>query len=141
MSDSEYPSTISHMSLGVDDLARAGAFYDAVLATVGVTRIMVVDGAIAYGRAFPEFWINLPLDEKPTTVGNGTHVAFQARSTAEVHAFHAEALKQGASDDGGPGPRPQYGEPYYGAFVRDLDGHKIEATYWDFELARKLGLD
>ena len=140
MTDFEFPGTISHMSLGVKDVAKAAAFYDAVLATLGVTRIMAVDGAIAYGRAYPDFWINLPLDNKPATIGNGSHVAFAARTQAEVDAFYAEALKQGATDEGAPGPRPDYGEPYYGAFVRDLDGHKIEATHWDMELARKLGM-
>ncbi|HFK1962471.1 TPA: VOC family protein, partial [Pseudomonas aeruginosa] len=44
---------------------------------------------------------------------------------------HAAALAAGARDEGAPGPRPLYGEPYYGCFIRDLDGHKVEASYWD----------
>ena len=59
---------------------------------------------------------------------------------AEVDLFFKEALAAGATADGDPGHRHDYGEPYYGCFVRDPDGHKIEATYWDMELARKLGM-
>ena len=58
-----------------------------------------------------------------------------------VHAFYDAALEAGASPDGPPGPRPHYGEPYYGCFVRDLDGHKIEAAYWDAELVYELYIE
>ena len=68
------------------------------------------------------------------------HFGFIAASRQEVKDFHAAALANGATDDGAPGPRSEYGEPYYGCFVRDLDGHKIEATFWDIELAKKLGM-
>ena len=61
---------------------------------------------------------------------NGTHFGFLAVSREEVHAFHARALTLGGRDDGAPGPRPMYGPDYYGCFVRDLDGHKIEAQVW-----------
>jgi len=91
-------------------------------------------GAIAYGKQLPEFWINTPIDGQPATVGNGTHVGFIAPSKEAVHAFYEAALAAGAQDEGPPGPRPDYGEPYYGCFVRDPDGHKIEATYWDMDL-------
>ncbi len=76
-----------------------------------------------------------PIDGAPATVGNGTHLAFFATSREAVDAFHAAALEAGATDDGAPGPRPEYGAPYYGCFVRDPDGHKIEATFWDHALA------
>jgi catechol 2,3-dioxygenase-like lactoylglutathione lyase family enzyme len=126
------PSILSHVSLGTNDLAMATAFYDAVLATLGVRRMVEHAGAVvAYGRAFPEFWIGLAHDRRRATVGNGTHVGFLATSKEQVHAFHEAAIAAGAKDDGKPGPRPEYGAPYYGCFVRDLDGHKIEASYWD----------
>lgn len=125
------PSILSHLSVGTNDLARAVAFYDTVLATVGAARMITHDEAVAYGRMFPEFWVNTPLDDRAATVGNGTHVAFFAASRAEVHAFHAAALAAGGTDDGAPGPRPEYGAPFYGCYVRDLDGNKIEATFWD----------
>ena len=82
---------------------------------------------IGYGRAFPEFWIQRPHDGGAAQTANGVHVAFLAESNAQVHAFHQAALAQGARCDGPPGPRPHYGDAYYGCFVRDLDGHKIEA--------------
>ena len=75
-------------------------------------------------------------DEIPSIINhvsvaaNGVHFAFFARSKDEVHAFHEAALKVGGTDDGAPGPRPAYGESYYGCFVRDPDGHKLEANYW-----------
>ncbi len=55
-----------------------------------------------------------------------------------MDAFHRAAIAAGAVDEGAPGPRPEYGEPYYGCFVRDLDGHKIEAAYWDAALMEQL---
>ncbi len=135
----ESPSCLSHVSLGTNDLDRAARFYDAVLASLGIGRIMEHPGAVAWGRQYPEFWMQAPVDDNPATVGNGTHVAFLAGSREQVDAFHEAALKAGAAADGPPGPRPHYGEPYYGCFVRDPDGHKIEAAFWDFDLARSLG--
>ncbi|MEE4378998.1 MAG: VOC family protein [Candidatus Competibacteraceae bacterium] len=132
------PSVLSHISLGTNDFDRAAAFYDKVLTTIGCQRIMEHPGAVAYGRQYPEFWIQTPFDGNPASVGNGTHISFFAASKAEVHAFHEAALAAGGVDDGAPGPRPEYGEPYYGCFVRDLDGHKIEACHWDMELLSKL---
>ncbi|MDQ3730782.1 MAG: VOC family protein, partial [Pseudomonadota bacterium] len=69
------------------------------------------------------------------------HVGFLAPSREAVHAFWDAALRAGAQPDGEPGPRPVHGEPYYGCFVRDLDGHKIEAAYWDMEVVHKLYID
>ncbi|MEM6662657.1 MAG: VOC family protein [Pseudomonadota bacterium] len=133
----ENPSVISHISIGTNDLDRAAAFYDAVLATVGARRMIEHAEAIAWGKAFPEFWVNTPYDDEPSTVGNGTHVAFSARSREEVDAFHAAALAHGGTDNGSPGGRPEYGAPFYGCFALDPDGHKIEATFWDTELTGK----
>ena len=127
MSSTLPPSVISHVSLGTNDYPRAKAFYDAVLATLQIRCVMDFPGAAGYGRAFPEFWLQTPHDGGRAGVGNGVHVAFLANSVEEVHAFHAQALALGATDDGAPGPRPDYGPDYYAAFVRDLDGHKIEA--------------
>jgi catechol 2,3-dioxygenase-like lactoylglutathione lyase family enzyme len=127
MSSTLPPSVISHVSLGTNDYPRAKAFYDAVLATLQIRCVMDFPGAAGYGRAFPEFWVQTPHDGGRAGVGNGVHVAFLANSVEEVHAFHAQALALGATDDGAPGPRPDYRSDYYAAFVRDLDGHKIEA--------------
>jgi len=130
------PSIISHVSIGTNNFARAVSFYDKVLPTLGCTRIMEHPGAVAYGKLYPEFWVQTPIDGKPASVGNGTHVGFGfvAPTKQAVHAFFDTAVAAGGLDDGQPGSRPDYGEPYYGCFVRDLDGHKIEAAFWDMEL-------
>lgn len=120
-------SILSHVSLGTNDYDRAKAFYDALLATLQIRCVMDFPGGAGYGREFPEFWIQRPHDGGRAAVGNGVHVAFLATSEAEVDAFHAKALELGGSCDGPPGLRPDYEKGYYAAFVRDLDGHKIEA--------------
>jgi len=130
----ENPSIISHLSLGTNNFQRAVAFYDRVLPTLGCQKMMEHPGAVAYGKLYPEFWVQEPIDGQPASVGNGTHIAFQAPTKEAVHAFYEAALAAGAIDEGAPGPRPDYGEPYYGCFVRDPDGHKVEACFWDMEL-------
>lgn len=128
---SENPSIISHLSVGTNDFAKAVEFYDQVMSALGYAQIMKVANAVAYGKAFPEFWVQTPYDGKPATVGNGFHVGFIAHSKAAVHAFYEAALRAGGTAEGEPGPRPDYGDAYYGCYVRDLDGNKIEATYWN----------
>jgi len=132
------PSVISHVSIGTNDYEKARAFYDAVMPTVGANRLMEYPNAAAYGRKFPEFWVAAPHDGEPASVGNGFHIGFIADNKEQVHAFYDTAIAAGATCDGPPGPRPLYGEPYYGCFVHDLEGHKIEASFWDEELVAKL---
>ncbi len=120
---------LHHVSVGVADVERAAKFYDAVLGALGYKRVMeFMPYALAYGETAPNFWIGLPHDQKSASVGNGAHVGFSARSKAAVDKFHATALAHGGSDNGAPGPRPDYGPEYYGAFVIDIDGNRIEAT-------------
>ena len=119
---------MSHVSIGTNDYDRAIAFYDAVLAALGGKRVMELPGiAVAYGREFPEFWVHPPYDRRQAGTANGVHFAFMAAGPGAVKAFWDAALAAGATPDGEPGPRPMYGPAYYGCFVRDLDGHKIEA--------------
>ena len=125
----------NHVSLGTNDLPRAMAFYDAALAPLDVSQVYAVTVpdsglvAVAYGPSQdqPQFWVQHAADGKPATVGNGVHVAFSAKSRAAVDAFHAAAMGAGGTDAGAAGLRPEYHEHYYGAFVRDPDGNKIEA--------------
>lgn len=131
----ENPSALSHVSIGTNDFDRAVAFYDKVLSTLGCKRIMEHPGAVAYGKQYPEFWVQKPIDGKSANPANGVHFGFFATSREQVNAFYEAALAAGATSEGPPGGRPQYGPAYYGAFVRDLDGHKIEATFWDESLA------
>ncbi|HTQ12344.1 MAG TPA: VOC family protein [Rhizomicrobium sp.] len=123
---------LHHVSLGVRDVARAATFYDPVMKALGYRRVADYSpGAIAYGESKdkPELWIGLPHDQGMPSSGNGAHVAFAAKSRAAVMKFHAAALGAGGSNNGEPGPRPDYGPAYYGAFIYDLDGNKIEATF------------
>ena len=124
----DIPSILHHVSLGTNNLARACAFYDAVMPQLGASRMMTFPFAVAYGKQFPEFWIGKPLDEGNATTGDGTHVCFIAPSREAVDAFHAAGVEAGGTDEGAPGARPDYGPGYYGAFLRDLDGHKVEAA-------------
>lgn len=129
----ENPSILSHVSLGTNRFAEAVAFYDQVLATLGIRRVEDLSAhfpAVAYGRAYPEFWVQQPHNGEPAQTANGVHIAFMAESREQVHAFYDAALAAGGQGDGAPGERPHYGKEYYGCFVRDLDGHKIEAMAW-----------
>jgi len=119
-----------HLSLGVTDLDRSQAFYDRVLATLGIARQHNFPGAAGYG-ASPSgnsFWIGTPSEAgRPPQPSAGTHIAFSAKDRPSVDAFYKAALAAGGRDNGAPGLRPIYHPNYYGAFVFDPDGHKIEA--------------
>ena len=120
---------LHHVSVGVADVGRAAEFYDAVLGALGFKRLMeFMPYAVAYGTTAPAFWVQLPHNQQPASVGNGVHVGFSARTKAAVHKFHEAAITAGGRDDGAPGPREMYGPDYYGAFIIDLDGNKLEAT-------------
>lgn len=119
---------IDHVSVAVSDLAAATRFYDGVLATLGMTRLETRSATVGYGKAYPEFWINLRPGLPPIAADSGAHVCLRARSVDVVDAFHAAALAAGGTDDGAPGLRPHHGEGYYAAFIRDPDGNRIEAV-------------
>jgi catechol 2,3-dioxygenase-like lactoylglutathione lyase family enzyme len=128
---------LHHVSIGVADVERAAQFYDAVLKKLGFKRVMeVMPYGIAYGLDMPQFWVQLPHDASAPSSGNGTHIAFNANSKTAVNAFHAAAVLAGGRDEGAPGPRPEYTPEYYGAFVRDLDGNKIEAVFFDMSMSK-----
>jgi catechol 2,3-dioxygenase-like lactoylglutathione lyase family enzyme len=120
---------IDHLSLGVSNLARSGVFYDAALAPLGYVRLFGNERGIGYGtpgapdEAFAVLAVAMP---QPRALG--FHVAFRAPNREAVGAFHAIALQNGAVDEGEPGLRPNYGPSYYAAFVRDPDGHRLEAV-------------
>ncbi len=122
---------IDHLSLGVADLARSGAFYDAILAPLGYVRLFTHERAVGYGPpgARDEAFAILAAGERAKSPGEGCHVALRAPGREAVDSFHAIALRHGAIDEGGPGPRPTYGPGYYAAFVRDLDGYRMEAVF------------
>jgi catechol 2,3-dioxygenase-like lactoylglutathione lyase family enzyme len=121
---------IDHTGIGVADVARSAAFYDAALGALGLRRVMQLpeDGcdAVGYGVDYPIFWIDR---FHPHGVKN--HTAFVAKNVAEVDAFHAAALKAGGADNGPPGLRDTakgYPPGYYAAFVFDPEGNNMEAV-------------
>lgn len=128
----ENTSILSHVSVGTNDYDAAKAFYTALLSEVGfkVIEDMPEYKAIAFGKQYPEFWVGQPLDGEQATPGNGVHVSFLIDSNELVDVFHKKALELGATDNGVPGPRSDYGAGYYGGFIIDLDGNKIEAMHW-----------
>lgn len=130
-------SMLHHVSIGVADVERASRFYDATLKTLGYKRVMeFMPHGIGYGEKMPEFWVQLPHDGGNASAGNGVHICFAAKSKRAVHAFHEAALKAGGTDEGAPGPRPEYSPRYYGGFVRDLDRNKLEAVFFDMTPAK-----
>ena len=119
---------IDHVSIAVRDLAAAADFYEAVLGTLGFVKLDGRATTLGFGKRYPEFWINHRPAATPITPDSGVHIALRAVSAAAVDAFHAAALAAGGACDGPPGLRPHHGEGYYAAFIRDLDGNRIEAV-------------
>jgi catechol 2,3-dioxygenase-like lactoylglutathione lyase family enzyme len=119
---------IDHVSVAVRDLAVAARFYEAVLARLGIVKLESRPATVGFGKKYPEFWINLRADMVAIQATSGAHICFRAREPAMVDAFHAAALAAGGVSDGAPGLRPQHGDGYYAAFIRDPDGNRIEAV-------------
>ncbi len=119
----------SHITLGTNDWPRAKAFYQAITAALGLPLFMERAEGAAWGEAVgPKLFVGPAFDGKAATSGNGTHVAFLAKSRSAVDEFYAAALAHGGSDEGAPGLRPHYHPNYYGAYVRDPDGNKLQAV-------------
>ncbi len=121
---------LSHVTIGSNNLDRAKAFYDKVLGVLGISCIADerqhgLFGYAAGPNKTPQVWIMRPIDGAPGSVGNGGTLAFNAKRRAEVDDFYRAALAAGATDEGAPGLRPHYHPDYYGAYMRDPDGHKI----------------
>jgi catechol 2,3-dioxygenase-like lactoylglutathione lyase family enzyme len=122
---------IDHTGLSVSDGEKSRAFYDAALKPLGIAAQMEVPRehtggvlVLGYGEPNkPDFWISEGAPNEPRV-----HIAFRAQSRADVDAFYAAALAAGGQDNGPPGIRAHYHPSYYGAFVRDPDGHNVEAV-------------
>ena len=122
---------LDHVSIPVADLSTAAVFYDAVLSQIGLQRYIQLPDSIGYGlrsAKAPAFWILAKTATNTAEPGVGLHISFSAPDRSSVDAFHGVAMSHGAKDGGKPGDRPEYKLPYYGAFVLDLDGFKIEAV-------------
>lgn len=129
----------TYICLGTDNIERAARFYDAALGALGIGRCDTSnepewDGWIGWGLYEDQgareiaLWICPPFDGRAATVGNGSMVGLQAKTWAQVDAFHAAALAHGGTSEGAPGLRPQYNPDFYAAYVRDPDGHKLAAV-------------
>lgn len=119
-----------YFTIGSNNIARSGRFYDPVLETLGIGRFKTLDHEIGYGAAGESrlrIWVATPYDKQPATIGNGSMLAFTALTRAAVDRFHAMALARGGSDEGKPGLRP-YGDNFYACYVRDPDGNKLSAV-------------
>lgn len=117
---------LHHVSLGTADVARARTFYDPLMALIGFRLIKQSDKAIHYGASDIAFSLETPVDGRPASPGNGTHIAFQAPDRETVRRFHETALRNGGVDEGRPGLRINYNANYYGAFVRDPMATKLK---------------
>lgn len=129
---------LSYVYFGTNDLPGAIAFYNAALAPLGLQRVITGDAdwdRVAAGWGLYEegglrelaFWIGIPFNQQPATVGNGSMVAFRASTWQAVDDFHAAALAHGGTCEGAPGLRLNYSPDFYAAYVRDPDGNKLAA--------------
>lgn len=118
------------VSVGTDDLDSSIVFYDAVLATIGIVRVMRIETEAGYGLpgGEPLFYVNLPYNKEAASFGNGVQVTFAASDRDAVDRFHAKVLELGGSDEGGPGER-SYSPGYYGAYCRDTYGNKLHVAH------------
>lgn len=115
---------IGYVTIGTNNLARAAAFYDALLGELGAKRMMESDQFVAWGIKpdQPGLGVTKPFDKKAASVGNGVMVALIVERPEEVNRLHRKALQLGGTDEGAPGPR---GEGFYAGYFRDLDGNKL----------------
>ncbi|MGH8176392.1 MAG: VOC family protein [Steroidobacter sp.] len=115
---------IGYITLGTNDIRRAGAFYDSLLAELGAKRRIDTETMTLWsaGRGTTSFSVIKPQDKQPATVGNGSMVALTVDSTAKVDALYKKALELGAKDEGPAGPRS---DTFYAGYFRDLDGNKL----------------
>jgi len=123
---------VSYLTIGADDITRATAFYDAALGALGLRQAWLNGGWAGYGPEGDDhgtILICAPFNGEAARAGNGIMIGLHAESAAEVDTFHAAALANGGTCEGPPGPRTDYGEGYYLAYVRDPTGNKLSAFY------------
>jgi catechol 2,3-dioxygenase-like lactoylglutathione lyase family enzyme len=123
---------LDHVSLSVSDLEVARPFYDAVMTALGAAKVYDRPDALGYGvrcNASEDYHSCLAVYASPNAnLDDKRHWCFKANTRAQVRAFHAAGISTGGQDDGAPGVRPHYHAHYYGAFLRDPFGNRIEAV-------------
>lgn len=118
---------IDHISIGVRDIARSKAFYDAILGALGYQCLSEGPDSLGYGKDGVVLWIGQTDSPVPADPKSGLHVCFRAPTRASVDAFHKAALQAKGTDNGRPGLREDYSPTYYAAFAIDPDGYRVEA--------------
>ena len=129
---------INHISISVINYQQSLNFYDQTFATLGYERVMSFDNpcqVAGYGKdGVPSFWISQQGNEEEFIgKARGVHFAFLAPSVQAVNEWYAKCIELGATDNGKPGPRPEYHPGYYGAFVIDPNGWRIEACFHNYK--------
>ena len=120
---------LDHVSIGVRDVARTKAFYDAVLTPLGYRCLSEGAGSLGYGADGVVLWISQTDHPVPADMRSGLHFCFSAPDRAAVDRFHGAALAAGGTDNGPPGIRSNYSDSYYAAFAIDPDGYRVEAYF------------
>lgn len=118
---------LNHVSIGVSNIARTKAFYDAVFKPLGYSCLSEGDTSLGYGKEQVQLWMSASQKPVKPDMESGLHFCFDAPTRKSVDAFHKAALSEGGQDNGKPGLRADYGANYYAAFVIDPDGYRIEA--------------
>lgn len=119
---------IDHVSLQVADLQASTEFYQAVLEPLGLSLLVTRNETVGFGKRYPELWLNHRPNLPGADAKTGAHVCLRAPSEDAVRSFFEVALSLGGQNDGAPGPRPAAVTNYFGAFIRDLDGNRLEAV-------------
>lgn len=124
--------SLNYVMIGSNDVARARTYFDAVLPLIGgrIAADFMPDGFCYELRDGGRIWVAPPFDKEPAAPGNGNMVGLLCANEAEVQSAHKAALDSGGTNEGDPGPRPQYGPDFCGAYVRDLDGNKMSFVYF-----------
>ena len=122
-------ASLDYTMVGTADMARARRFYDPLFAAMGWDLCWDAEDSASWGvkgdLSVPRFFVCLPFDGRAAGAGNGTMTAFRLASAEAVDRLHAMALDLGATDEGAPGPRPQYGPTFHAGYLRDPDGNKL----------------
>lgn len=120
---------IGYTMVGTNDLDRSIRFYAPLFEVLGLEVCWQDEHSTSWGKpedpTYPRFFTGYPFDRQQASVGNGCMTAFFVDDREKIDRLYALAMQHGAGDEGAPGPRPQYGESFYGAYVRDPDGNKL----------------
>lgn len=123
---------IGYVTVGTNDIEKASAYYDSLLAGIGASRSMDMDTFKVWSNGGEAaFSITMPFNQEAATVGNGVMVAIALDSPAAVDKMHAKAIELGGTDEGVPGPRGGDDSGFYAGYFRDLDGNKLNFFHFN----------